>query len=541
MANTDKRNELQTQALEILRVWRRLILNWGTGVGKSRVAIISMNNILKAVPDARFLLMVQETNHKDNWTTEFHEALGNEADTVLEHVTIDCYASLSKHRNSSWSLIVFDEGHHLRSAIRQDILMTMKAERVLLLTATVSDRNDGEEMLWTLTHTFGPFEHMNFGLQDAIDENILSEPEIHIVPVYLTERYMEKYVAQSEYLEASKTEYFKIKREHGLEYDDPDIEETLPIRQKWLNNGARRKIILGNAKTYAAKRILNGPLKNKRLICFCSSVDQIGWLGGENYVCSRQTQKMNKMAIASFNNGEQNRLFAMGMLQEGQNLRQIEAGLIVQLDGKARSFIQKFGRVMRSKLPVLYILCGVDTHDEGYLETALKDIDPKYIKYDDPIGNAPLKYEVAKESPHTGENELSWITDYSNGVLITNDGILTNELSGRLSSITASDDKTFQFRFTDGGGTCHCVPVKKLLSISLLASLKELAGKNVLDDIITLKTSLNESKYPCFELFGRGGRKIKWNKDFIEGYRASGNDRINWLDSYASYLNSLIH
>ena len=50
-----------------------------------------------------------------------------------------------------------------------------------------------------------------------------------------------------------------------------------------------------------------------------------------------------------------NNIFAVGMLQEGQNLVNIEAGIIIQLDGKERSFIQKFGRSLRAEDPVQYI------------------------------------------------------------------------------------------------------------------------------------------------------------------------------------------
>ena len=109
------REELQNDALETLREKRRLILNWGTGVGKSRVAVCAIDAIDRAVDNARFLLMVQETAHKDNWIQEFISALGQRRTAeILPKLVIDCYASLKKHENTGWDLIVFDEGHHLR-------------------------------------------------------------------------------------------------------------------------------------------------------------------------------------------------------------------------------------------------------------------------------------------------------------------------------------------------------------------------------------------------------------------------------------------
>ena len=153
------REKLQAEALEILRTKRRLILNWGTGVGKSRVAINAMNDILSCKQNAKFLLMVQETPHKQNWINEMIEAVDmNRTGEILTHTTIDCYASLKKHEDTQWDLIVFDEGHHLRSPLRQSIIKSMQASRVLVLTATASDNNDGDDMLETLNYTFGEFE-----------------------------------------------------------------------------------------------------------------------------------------------------------------------------------------------------------------------------------------------------------------------------------------------------------------------------------------------------------------------------------------------
>lgn len=69
------------------------------------------------------------------------------------------------------------------------------------------------------------------------------------------------------------------------------------------------------------------------------------------------------------------------MLQEGQNLKDIECGIIVQLDGKEGPFIQKFGRTLRSEHPVQYIICIKGTQDNVYLERVIKNLDPNHVKY----------------------------------------------------------------------------------------------------------------------------------------------------------------
>ena len=68
------------------------------------------------------------------------------------------------------------------------------------------------------------------------------------------------------------------------------------------------------------------------------------------------------------------------MLQEGQNLNDIEVGIIIQLDGQERSFIQKFGRSLRAEDPTQYIFYYKNTRDTEYLQNALEGIDESYIQ-----------------------------------------------------------------------------------------------------------------------------------------------------------------
>ena len=69
------------------------------------------------------------------------------------------------------------------------------------------------------------------------------------------------------------------------------------------------------------------------------------------------------------------------MITEGMNLTDIQVGIIVQLDGKERLFIQKFGRSMRAEDPVSFIFYYKDTQDENYLKNALENIDSKYVQH----------------------------------------------------------------------------------------------------------------------------------------------------------------
>ena len=145
-----------------------------------------------------------------------------------------------------------------------------------------------------------------------------------------------------------------------------------------MNEGSARKRFLGEIKTAAAKEFIKDNLEGKRYICFCTSIKQVKELGGNTCIHSKMSDTQS--VIDGFNSGKTSSLYAVGMLQEGQNLTKIEAELIIQLDGKERSFIQKSGRAMRAESPLIYIMYCRNTQDEVYLKNVIDNIELKYIK-----------------------------------------------------------------------------------------------------------------------------------------------------------------
>ena len=83
-------------------------------------------------------------------------------------------------------------------------------------------------------------------------------------------------------------------------------------------------------------------------------------------------------------------LYAVGMLQEGQNLVDIEAGVIIQLDGSERPFIQKFGRTIRADSPQQFIFYYENTRDIDYLENVFEGVDEAYISTIENLENFKL-------------------------------------------------------------------------------------------------------------------------------------------------------
>ena len=72
-------------------------------------------------------------------------------------------------------------------------------------------------------------------------------------------------------------------------------------------------------------------------------------------------------------------------LNEGVNIPELRAGIIMHAYGNERKSNQRIGRLLRlnpTETATVHILCYKNTIDEKWVEEALKDLDSKKIKYD---------------------------------------------------------------------------------------------------------------------------------------------------------------
>lgn len=389
------RDNVIKQALLLSNQHTHLILNWATGVGKSKGAI----KIIEKFKPQRVLLIVAETPHKDNWKSEFEKWKGD-----WSKVTVECYASLKNYKDTQWDMIILDEGHHANSDLRQDILSSIRVTRVIVLTATL-DTDDISNLEVVFKHSFYTY---SITLQDAISNNILPTPKIYLVPLELDKLNYTEIIEES-WGSILNQKQVSILFEQRFQYLDkrryPSIKLTIRctpfqkyvyltdkqeyfkrlymrLRQefqknKWLQLGSIKKRFLASLKTDITNKILI-LCRNKRYICFCGSIEQAELL--DKNACIHSKQKATLQRIQDFNIKKMNSLIAVNMLQEGQNLKDIEVGIITQLDGKERAFIQKFGRTLRADNPIQIILYFKNTRDEEYLNSALEDINNEYIQ-----------------------------------------------------------------------------------------------------------------------------------------------------------------
>ena len=394
------KDELRDAVNDAFKYSNNIAIQAATGVGKSKIAIELCNEIAsRQINSIKVLLVVAEVAHIANWDAEVIKW-----NLPIGEVTTICYASLKKYRGTEWDAIIFDEAHHLNSELRLDVFDTLRARYRIFLSATLKD-----SLIYRLEESCGPIKSIKMGLQDAFDNNILPEPKIKLIPLTLDNTHYNEIIVEqwgkaekrltAECKFEERWKYLRDKKRvpngnliihcpqqqkynylcEQFEYYKKRymISRNEAIKNKWLQCGSKRKMYLGLCKTAVMPDLLE-KVKKKRFICFCTNIEQAEFLGGPFAVHSKN--KDSQQIIQMFNSKKINKLFAVGMLQEGVNLTDIQVGIIIQLDGEERAFIQKFGRTLRAESPVQYIIYYKGTRDEEYLKMALENIDTKYIK-----------------------------------------------------------------------------------------------------------------------------------------------------------------
>lgn len=385
-----------------------VLLEWATGCGKTKQAIVGISKLKKDTVK-KVLIVVAERPHIKNWLEEFKKW---GYDSLLTddsyNISILCYDSLHHCKNESYDLIILDEAHHIFTEIRTSILKEIKSEKYILLSATMDDN-----IIEEIEDIIGPIVRSLITLQTAINWGLIPAPKIILYPITLDNTILNQLIIDERGNKDKATtihcqmkdrwKYLRDKRKY------PNIKLIMPatelqmynefcnkmefykklyfskkaesIKNKWLLYGSQRKTFLGKLKGKAATEIIKN-IGKCRYICFCTDIEQAEKLGGSHAIHSEK--KDVEETIEKFNNEQINSLFVVGMLKEGQNLNKIEKGIIIQLDGKLRSFIQKSGRVLRAEHPEIFIIYVKGTQDEEYLNNALEGLNPDYIiNYED--------------------------------------------------------------------------------------------------------------------------------------------------------------
>ena len=361
-----------------------------TSFGKTKIALdILKEKVFKTNPTAKVLIVVPRLVLISNWKDEFKKW---DMQEYLDNVEFVTYVSFAK-KAGNWDACIFDEAHHLSLRCR-DNLKHFNIKKSVLLSATMK-----RELKDDLRVKFKSLYTYKITMKQAINDEVLPDPKVYLIPLYLDNKNVNckiiknpkaKHTIAIDFRDRFK--YNKVKNTRIVitctqkeYYDDTSNLISwyknrifLPQYENlFLRKSGERLKWLSEQKTPFVKLLLN-KLSNKRTLTFCSSIKQTEDLG--KYCINSKDNKRTKEYLESFNNKEINHITACNMLDEGCNLSECQIGVYASLNSSTRMIIQKQGRILRHKEPILIIPYYKNTRDEDIVNKMLENYNKDLIE-----------------------------------------------------------------------------------------------------------------------------------------------------------------
>lgn len=388
------RKKVYSKCLEALEKSSFLLLEACTGYGKTKNSIDLVNYLrdtkLKEKKKVSMLLLVAKRVHKQTWKDEFKKWGGINVDNL----TIECYESLKKHEYECFDFVVMDEVHHLNSDKRLELFDTLTYSYVIGLSATIPKKL--KQYFQYEYHA----ETVVCNITEAINSNILPDPEIVLFPIELDrinptetievnpkakgKTYYGKYEELWKYRKMKVHAFISCtERQKVNEYNAQILrEKNLYTRNRqeffknrWLHDCGERLKYLAILKNNFVKAILS-KLDKERTITFCKTIEQAEELG--KYSIHSKNPDSNKV-YDDFNKKKINHITSVNVLNEGANLVDCKYAIFANYSGSELIGVQRIGRSMRHKSPVIILPYYEATREEEIVNTMIEDFNKECI------------------------------------------------------------------------------------------------------------------------------------------------------------------
>lgn len=366
----------QKEALDAAREHPRPLVVLATGVGKSKVAIDRAKEVVAINPDARIILSVPTQKLRDeNWHEEFIKwGAGEIWDKNL--VTRACYVSMNKLKGEHFDLQIGDEIHNITEA-NSEFYENNTVDQVIGLTATLPEDKDKKKILKELG-----FEVVyRITLDEAVDLGLVSPYEIVVIEVEPdnTDKYIKAGSKDKPFCQTEKKYYDYLSSQiRRLMFSNRPQDKKI-LQFKILDR--MRFIYNMKAKTSAAQWLLKNIIpKDERTLIFSGGIDQAELLAKHTF----HSKSPDDSGLEKFKKRKINQLACVMALNEGANIEEVHNALVVQVNSKELSLVQRIGRIIRFRdghLGKVYIIGALGTKDMDWIKNALEGFDKSRIQY----------------------------------------------------------------------------------------------------------------------------------------------------------------
>ena len=367
------------------------IFELATGTGKSKIAIEKIKQLCDGKDYSQTILIVVPRNiHKQNWKDEIYKWWPE----CTHPIIYTTYVSLPKYK-SKWDYIIFDECHHLSDRCKEAV-SNFKIRHALFLSATIN-----RELKSYLCNTFSGMQILKADLRNVIDDGILPDPKVYLIPLKLgneiTECICKNPKATGTPIETNWTERWSYKNvknipihircteqqylqdlNNQIEWWKSRYKRTRNegVKTKWLKLCNDRLIWLSRKKDNIVLRLLD-KLSSYRTLTFCSGISQTEVLGSN---CINSKNSNSEYILKEFNNEAIHHITACNMLNEGINLYNCQIGIYANVNSSEVIVKQRAGRLLRHRNPVIIIPYFKFTREEELVKKMLENYNPKLVR-----------------------------------------------------------------------------------------------------------------------------------------------------------------
>lgn len=358
-----KRETIQQEALDMAIKHKRCGLGISMGVGKTLIGLKYIDHFRKD-NKPRVLVVAPKLSIFESWKDDSIK-FGIDVDD-LKFTT---YLSLNKFNPNDYDIIVLDECHSLLDS--HEIFLANFTGRILGLTGTPPRYSKSEK--GEMVAKYCPMQY-KYITDDAVDDDILNDYRIIVHKMPLNKRLNVSVKA--------KVGTFYTSEVKNYEYWTKRIMDAQSKKQEQIASVMRMRALMEfRTKEDYAKKLLQD-IEDKCIV-FCNTQDQADRICKHSYHSTNPESEDN---LQQFKDGNIEELSCVMQLNEGVNIPNLRAGIIMHAYGNERKASQRIGRLLRlnpDDTAYIHILCYSGTVDERWVMEALKDLDDRKIKYFD--------------------------------------------------------------------------------------------------------------------------------------------------------------
>lgn len=347
-------------------------LQWATGVGKTRAAIIAIRAFLTKNTDKKILVVVPTEHLKVQWNTQLVE------NQLFHSVDVQIINSAIKNKEKV-DFLILDEAHRIPAESFIEVFKAKNPSTVLGLSATFQRLDGRHELL----KRFCPVVDLitvkeaikSKWLSEYVEYKVLIEPnDIDVYRQYNAEFYEYFGMFEFDFAIAMRcVTDIRYRRYYGktLGINTKDMDA---IAFTWLRAlKARKKYVMDHPKKIELTRKILAARPNSKAITFSATIKQAETIGGGYVVNSGKTKKKNRLTIQEFSKLPYGVIHSAKGLDEGIDIPGLNLAIILSNTSSKNQKTQRIGRVIRyepGKKAEIFTLVVKGTNEESWYNTS---------------------------------------------------------------------------------------------------------------------------------------------------------------------------